>query len=57
MVRFWKYEASLNTTSDYVDLGQDDSRRGGNMLSDAKYILNANPARNPDNSEVGINER
>lgn len=57
MVSIWKHEISLNTTADYVDLGQDDSRRGGNMLSDAKYTLNVNPARYPDTLDMGINER
>lgn len=57
VVWFWKHEASLNTTAeiqatDYVDLGQDNSRGGGNMLSDAEFILNINPVRYPNTLDV-----
>lgn len=52
-VRFWKHEAHLNTIveiqpMDYVDLGHYDSREGGNMGFNDKYILNVNLARFPD---------
>lgn len=50
MVRFQKHEAHLNSITEiqpthYVDLGQYDSREGGNMWSYAKYILNVNPGK------------
>lgn len=62
MGRFWKHEAHLNTVveiqpTDYVDLGQYDSREGDNMGSNAKYILNVNPARFPDTLDMNIQER
>lgn len=62
MVRFRKHEAHLNTIAeiqptDYFDLGQYDSREGGNMWSTAKYILNVNPARFPDTLDMNIHER
>lgn len=58
VVRFWKHEPSLNITveiqaTNSVDLGQDDSRGGNNMVSDAEDILNVNPVRPPDNLAVG----
>lgn len=52
----------MNTTAeiqptDYVDLGQHDNREGDNMSSDAKCILNVNPARFLNTLDMNINER